>query len=336
MKIGSPNGIFSITLSTALLELGRRVSSTALRENLNWICMSYVSPRLEWTTRLLLSSLPDFLVSVLVMSLIQAYIKRYFIEKCIALMEDIDAAFSHTINRETNNSKKDGDKDKDKDKDKEKEPSMFAQAPRTSGITLSGLLNALDGVGAQEGRILFATTNKYHSLDPALCRPGRMDMHLEFKLASRYQARELFKRFYMPNSELEKEDGHSFGSEKRDKGDSRPNDTVSDTKTNGSDGVSYREGHAGRHSMRALSPDELEKLAEDFGDAIPVGEFSMASLQGYLMGYKVNPETAVREAASWVTKEREGRDGVMALSHTRGSRPAARRTRKLRRIKGVN
>ncbi|KAJ7934868.1 hypothetical protein B0H13DRAFT_1591288 [Mycena leptocephala] len=59
------------------------------------------------------------------------------------------------------------------------------QRPDKRGrLSMSELLNALDGVGAQEGRILFATTNKYSALDPALCRPGRMDLHIEFKLAS--------------------------------------------------------------------------------------------------------------------------------------------------------
>lgn len=42
-------------------------------------------------------------------------------------------------------------------------------------ITLSGLLNALDGVAAAEGRLLFMTTNHPERLDPALVRPGRID-----------------------------------------------------------------------------------------------------------------------------------------------------------------
>jgi chaperone BCS1 len=40
------------------------------------------------------------------------------------------------------------------------------------GFTISGLLNALDGIASQEGRILFLTTNKKEKLDPALIRPG--------------------------------------------------------------------------------------------------------------------------------------------------------------------
>ena len=37
-------------------------------------------------------------------------------------------------------------------------------------VTLSGLLNAIDGVGAQEGRLLFMTTNYVERLDEALIR----------------------------------------------------------------------------------------------------------------------------------------------------------------------
>ena len=44
-------------------------------------------------------------------------------------------------------------------------------------VSFSGLLNALDGVRSQEGRILFMTTNHREKLDPALLRPGRTDFH---------------------------------------------------------------------------------------------------------------------------------------------------------------
>ena len=38
------------------------------------------------------------------------------------------------------------------------------------GVTFSGLLNALDGVAATEGRVTFMTTNHLNRLDPALIR----------------------------------------------------------------------------------------------------------------------------------------------------------------------
>jgi len=51
-------------------------------------------------------------------------------------------------------------------------------------ISFSGLLNALDGVRAQEGRIIFMTTNHPEKLDPALMRPGRADFHALINYAS--------------------------------------------------------------------------------------------------------------------------------------------------------
>ena len=45
-------------------------------------------------------------------------------------------------------------------------------------VTFSGLLNALDGVRSQEGRILMMTTNHREKRDPALLRPGRADVHV--------------------------------------------------------------------------------------------------------------------------------------------------------------
>lgn len=48
------------------------------------------------------------------------------------------------------------------------------------GITLAGLLNALDGMGTPHGLITAMTTNADpDALDPALLRPGRMDFPLE-------------------------------------------------------------------------------------------------------------------------------------------------------------
>ena len=47
-------------------------------------------------------------------------------------------------------------------------------------MTLSGLLNFIDGLWSTTGeeRIIVFTTNYKDRLDPALLRPGRMDMHI--------------------------------------------------------------------------------------------------------------------------------------------------------------
>lgn len=65
-----------------------------------------------------------------------------------------------------------------------------------SSVTFSGLLNALDGVASGESRIIFMTTNHVERLDPALIRPGRVDMIAELGDAEPAQVRELVLRFY--------------------------------------------------------------------------------------------------------------------------------------------
>jgi len=89
--------------------------------------------------------------------------------KSLIVLEDIDALFD--------------EKRKKKKEDK-------------SGITFSGLLNALDGVGSSSGQLFFLTTNHRERLDPALIRNGRVDVHVEFTDATDEQIRGLFAQFY--------------------------------------------------------------------------------------------------------------------------------------------
>lgn len=65
-----------------------------------------------------------------------------------------------------------------------------------SSVTFSGFLNALDGVASGEERIIFMTTNHPERLDPALIRPGRVDLSLLIADASPQQAQRLFIQFY--------------------------------------------------------------------------------------------------------------------------------------------
>lgn len=60
------------------------------------------------------------------------------------------------------------------------------------GVSLSGLLNVIDGVGSQEGRILIMSTNHINHLDEALTRPGRVDKTILFKLADNEAVTQLF------------------------------------------------------------------------------------------------------------------------------------------------
>lgn len=63
-------------------------------------------------------------------------------------------------------------------------------------MTFSGFLNALDGVASGEERIIFMTTNHAEKLDPALIRPGRVDLMQLIDDATTEQAKKLFDRFY--------------------------------------------------------------------------------------------------------------------------------------------
>jgi chaperone BCS1 len=63
------------------------------------------------------------------------------------------------------------------------------QGQKTAGngdaLTLSFLLNLLDGVLETPGRILIITSHYPEKIDSALIRPGRIDVRIEFKRASR-------------------------------------------------------------------------------------------------------------------------------------------------------
>ena len=71
------------------------------------------------------------------------------------------------------------------------------------GVTLSGLLNVLDGFSAPENVLFVMTTNRFEVLDRALLRPGRIDYRLYMGEASDQQKIELYRRFFPSASELE-------------------------------------------------------------------------------------------------------------------------------------
>jgi len=71
----------------------------------------------------------------------------------------------------------------------------------SNGVTLSGLLNVLDGFYAPCNVLFVMTTNHMEALDPALLRPGRIDYRLYLGGASRQQKVELYRRFFPEASE---------------------------------------------------------------------------------------------------------------------------------------
>lgn len=146
------------------------------------------------------------------------------------------------------------------------------------GISLSGLLNAIDGVASHEGRILIMTTNKPENLDPALIRPGRVDLQVAFTNATQDQARELFERMY----EYDLHTAHP-----------PPPPTTADGTVNGINGAASEE-------ECLKSREEISGIAEKFASKIPAGVFSPAELQGFLLKRKKTPKKALMEVGAWV------------------------------------
>jgi chaperone BCS1 len=72
-------------------------------------------------------------------------------------------------------------------------------------VTLSGLLNVIDGFSAPENVLFVMTSNVIESLDPALLRPGRIDYRLYMGQADDRQKIELYKRFFPDSAELDAE-----------------------------------------------------------------------------------------------------------------------------------
>ncbi|KAF8557668.1 P-loop containing nucleoside triphosphate hydrolase protein [Imleria badia] len=263
--------------------------------------------------------------------------------RCIVLLEDLDAAFTRSVTRDkSSNGTPDTSNSNGEEATVPEQPSSSRHRRHkdhvsdVNTLSLSGLLNALDGVAAAEGRILFATTNHLERLDPALSRPGRMDVWIEFKNASKWQAEALFRNFF-PSTDKDDEpiegdlegielpstpapqspSSHSstlwsmspsFASSTSSLASSPRNSQSPPESVAGSDAFGAKnqtylpppiEEHitACQHSAKPLDGVKLAQLAKNFADSIPDDEFSVAALQGS----REKEEGASREG------EREGR-----------------------------
>ena len=61
---------------------------------------------------------------------------------------------------------------------------------------LSDVLNSIDGVQSNHGRILILTTNHIEGLDPALLRPGRIDLKVKIDYVNNEVLNQFFKVFF--------------------------------------------------------------------------------------------------------------------------------------------
>lgn len=122
--------------------------------------------------------------------------------KSIIVIEDIDCSLDLTGQR-----KKKGDKTSTGE-DEAEEAGKAVEVPKrdpydeacgaTSKVTLSGLLNFIDGLWSACGgeRLIVFTTNHVEKLDPALIRRGRMDKHIELSYCS-FEGFKVLARTYL-------------------------------------------------------------------------------------------------------------------------------------------
>ncbi|KAI1424021.1 BCS1 N terminal-domain-containing protein [Xylaria sp. FL1777] len=209
--------------------------------------------------------------------------------RCVVLLEDIDSAgLTHT--RDTNDNTPNNPPPKGDDDDME--PGQITRGngdtnnnnPPNFRLSLSGLLNILDGVASQEGRILIMTTNHVDKLDKALIRPGRVDLVVEFGLADEYMITNIFRNIF---AYLEGDDGPEADRYMKLSPDDR------------------KAAMDERAKERAAHDSKIEELAKLFAAKIPAHEFSPAELQGHLMKNKHNPQKAIDMAEDFIEKTRK-------------------------------
>lgn len=273
--------------------------------------------------------------------------------RCVVLLEDIDSAgiarapdsSTDKDPAEDETNEKEGKKKNGKTESKEdwkvsdlaRELKKQGNENEKKGISLSGLLNAIDGVASHEGRVLIMTTNKPEALDEALIRPGRVDLQVGFSNATQEQAKELFVRMYEADSSplirnalrnglnvpqrtpsnKKMANNHTPGDQKSMQS---PASTISkDTASNDgftSDGSTEVDETSSsppspgkpmhlhgdvKEDDEDLSQEQLAEIAASFAQKIPPGQLiSPAEIQGFLLKRKKQPRTALAEVEAWV------------------------------------
>lgn len=118
---------------------------------------------------------------------------------CILVFEDIDCVSDLVLTREFKNEFNYTDKnntilnkiDKDDTNDE-----IISKKKDYSDITLSSLLNVLDGILESNGIIYIITTNYPEKIDKALLRPGRINFTIDFKKSDYNTIKQMLEYFY--------------------------------------------------------------------------------------------------------------------------------------------
>ena len=151
---------------------------------------------------------------------------RLTFKQTVFVLEDVDAASSVVLKRSASTPEpvapapapveKDGDPIKalleclfNGDDKAISGPTMALGAlkPTRDRLDLSGILNVLDGGVDTPDRILIMTTNHPERLDPALVRPGRVDVRLRLGYVQRTEARQMVEHYVLRRPMDAREDG---------------------------------------------------------------------------------------------------------------------------------
>ncbi|GJN73629.1 BCS1 protein precursor [Purpureocillium lilacinum] len=232
-------------------------------------------------------SMKIYIVNLNSSSATEETISKLFSElptRCIVLLEDIDSAgLTHTRDNAPVQMPVPARTPPSASPRHWRMPEMPPPAAGAGGaLSLSGLLNILDGVASQEGRILIMTTNHIEKLDKALIRPGRVDRTLHFGLADEAMTASIFRAIYSPyENEVAPSRRGRVGAKVVE-----VEDTVADEKE------------------RAVIRKRVGEQAERFAKKIPELEFSPAEIQGLLLQHKHDPAAAIAAVESWVIRTR--------------------------------
>lgn len=212
-----------------------------------------------------------------------------------AVESDSDSSSSDDSSDDEKSSKK---KNRKKTRSRRKDGRSRHGVVAVETISLSGLLNAIDGVASHEGRVLIMTTNKPESLDEALIRPGRVDMQVGFMNASSTQASELFHRMYEASRQKAK--------------------TMSITASllKFKDHDDEKQTLLNKNEILDVTAEELREIAQEFGKLIPQDTFSPAEIQGFLLKRKKSPRKALEDAGPWIEaalRQKESKSKIVTV-----------------------
>lgn len=101
--------------------------------------------------------------------------------RSMLLMEDVDAVLPHSAA-------------KPKQAKAQESTEGVAETPEPEGITMSGLLNCMDGITAPDGAVIVMTSNRPQLIDERLLRPSRVDYRIDFGAATKDQIEAMCRR----------------------------------------------------------------------------------------------------------------------------------------------